>query len=207
MKGFALIPTLAWLSLALGGLLSYLCNTGMVPTIAPDLQLLQAEMGPVVRNYEIPVEAAILGDLPPERFTFQSIAGPEGQEGRLYVAYYKRSRRWSGRPHDLDICYRSMGYSELETEQWEVPGGGLVWGRVFEKPDRKVRVVHWLQNPGLAPGPDSVIKKISRLTTAHGLRQDIASIYMEFDYEGAPSKEALSEAAQAVIDDVESLWR
>ena len=207
MNGFALLPTLAWSSLALGAVLSYLCNTGMVPSVAPDLDAMAPTMGPIERNYEIEFPIAALGDLPPERFTFQSIAGPDGQEGRLFLSYYERSRRWSGRPHDLDVCYRSMGYAELETEIWKTPSGATLWARVFENQQRKVRVVHWLQTPGTPPGPVSLLDKLSRITDSQGLRQDIASIYLEFDLETAPDKAALIAASEAVIDDLEILWR
>jgi len=207
VKGFALIPALAWAALLLGGGLSYLCNTGLVPSVAPDLGALSPSMASIQRNFEIEFPIEALGDLPPERFTFQSIAGPDGQEGRLFVSYYKRSRRWSGRPHDLDVCYRSMGYAQLGTEIWETPKGATLWARVFEKQGRQVRVVHWLQTPGTQPGPVSLLDKIGRIGDPDGLRQDIASIYLEFELESAPSKEALISAAQAVIDDLDGLWR
>lgn len=207
MKGFAPLPALAWGALLLGGALSYLVNTGVVASVPPDLTKMAPEMGSIVRNYEIEFPIEALGDLPPERFTFQSIAGPDGQEGRLFVSYYKRSRRWSGRPHDLDVCYRSMGYAERDTEVWQTPEGATLWSRIFENQERKVRVVHWLQTPGTLPGPVSLLDKLGRIGDSDGLRQDIASVYLEFELETAPDKEALVSASQAVIEDLDRLWR
>ncbi|MHC4823528.1 MAG: exosortase-associated EpsI family protein [Planctomycetota bacterium] len=206
-QGIALLPAIAWLALVAGGALSLLCNSGWVnPSQVPELHDIHAEMGPLKANYTIDVDPGILGDLPPEAFLFQSLAGPDGQEGRLYIAYYTRGRRWSGRPHDVDVCYRSMGYQELSAHQIETPSGSILWSRVFERGDETKRVVHWLQKPGRAPGPESVWDLLWLLGSPSGLRQDIASIYLEFDLETAPSETDLADAAQALIEEVETLW-
>jgi hypothetical protein len=207
-KGFALLPTLAWLSLIVGGLFSLLTDTGWLnPAVAPDLQLLPKQFGSFAHNYEIEVDPIVLGDLPPERFTFQSIAGPEGQLGSLYVAYYTRGRRWSGRPHDVNVCFRSLGYTELSAELLHTAKGAILWSRVFTNEERTVRVVHWQQKPGTLPGPQGPFFMLSRLFSPYGLRQDIASAYMEFDLESAPAPEELAAAAQVLIDQLEKLWQ
>ncbi len=199
---------LAWLSILSGGALSVFCNTGWLnPSHIPALSQLQPQMGTIVRDHEIPVNPEVLGDLPPETFTFQSVIGPEAQEGRLYVAYYQRARRWTGRPHDLDVCYRAMGFEELQVETWHTPSGAAVWSRIFQRDDEVVRVVHWLQKPGLLPGPEKALQRLSRLFSAGGLRQDIASVYFEFPLNSSPSKPELLSAADTLIRNLESLWQ
>lgn len=207
-KGFALLPTLAWLSLLVGGLLSLITGTGWLnPAVTPDLQQLPKQFGPFAHEYEIEVDPIVLGDLPPEQFTFQSVVGPNGQTGNLYLAYYTRGRRWSGRPHDVNVCFRSLGFTELSVETLQTAKGAVLWSRVFANEERTVRVVHWQQKPGTAPGPQGPLHMLSRLFTPYGLRQDIASVYMEFDLESAPSGEELAAAAQELIDQLEKLWQ
>lgn len=208
MKRSAFLPSIAWLSLIAGGLLSLVTDTGLLnPAVAPDLTEMHAQMGDFARNFEIEVDPIVLGDLPPERYTFQSIAGPDGQEGRLYIAYYSRGRRWSGRPHDVDVCFRSLGFQELETSSLTTTGGAVLWSRVFQNEEDTVRVVHWQQRPGLLPGPQGPFYMLTRLFAPQGLRQDIASIYMEFPVDGAPAEADYAAAAQVVIDQLEELWQ
>jgi hypothetical protein len=208
MKTPALLPKIAWLSLIAGGLLSLVTDTGLLnPAVTPDLTQLHAQMGDFERNFEIEVDPIVLGDLPPERYTFQSIAGPDNQEGRLYIAYYTRGRRWSGRPHDVDVCFRSLGFQELETSTLTTSSGAVLWSRIFANEEDTVRVVHWQQRPGVLPGPQGPFHMISRLFAAQGLRQDIASIYMEFSVDDAPAEADYAAAAQVVIDQIEELWQ
>ncbi|MCP4093304.1 MAG: hypothetical protein GY747_07635 [Planctomycetes bacterium] len=207
MNILSLLPKIAWTSLLLGGAMSLMTDTGWMNTpVTPDLSQLE-DFGPVKRNYEIEVDPAILGDFPPERFTFQSIAGPDGQEGRMYIAYYKRGRRWSGRPHDVNVCYRSMGFKELDAKVLKSTEGAELWSRVFQSETRTVRVVHWLQRPGILPGAESPLTSLKMMATPEGVRQDISSAYFEFDLEGAPSEEQLAESAQVVINQLEDLWK
>jgi uncharacterized protein DUF3485 len=208
MNRSTLLPKLSWFSLIAGGLLSLITSTGWFnPAVTPDLQKFPAQMGPFLRNYEIEVDPLILGDLPPERYSFQSIAGPDGQEGRLYIAYYARSRRWSGRPHDVNVCFRSQGFEEFQTETLLTTRGAVLWSRVFRKPEREVRVVHWQQRPGTLPSPREPFDTLRRLLTPQGLRQDVASIYLEFDLDTAPQDKDLAAASQAIIDQIEQLWQ
>jgi len=159
------------------------------------------------REHEIPVQPEVLGDLPPESFTFQSVRGPHGQEGRLYVAYYQRARRWTGRPHDLDVCYRAMGFQQLQVEVWHTPAGASVWARTFQRGEERVKVVHWLQKPGQLPGPEKALQRLLRLFSKDGLRQDIASVYFEFPQASAPTKKEFLSAADSLIQNLENLWQ
>jgi hypothetical protein len=208
MKGFALLPKFAWLSLTIGGLLSLGTQSGWLKSpIVPDLQEIPSQMGPIKRNYEIEVDPIILGDLPPERYSFQSIQGPDGQEGCMYIAYYTRGRRWSGRPHDVNVCFRSLGFDELQTETLQTASGAILWSRIFHNEERTVRVVHWQQRPGVLPGSQGPLHILRRLFSPNGLRQDIASIYLEFDLDTAPLDKDLAAAAQVIIDQIEQLWQ
>lgn len=207
MKGFTLLPVLAWGLLLFGGGVSLFCNSGLLnPSILPDLALLDQELGPFTRDFEIEVDPELLGDLPPETFTFQNIVGPDGQFGRMYIAYYSRGRRWSGRPHDLQVCYRAMGYAELEVESLPTDSGAELWSRVFQREGQTVKVIHWLQKPGRAPKEESFSDHLGRLFTKNGLRQDVASIYFEFDLADAPSDAAYLDASVELIAQVEKLW-
>ncbi|MFK5956133.1 MAG: exosortase-associated EpsI family protein [Planctomycetota bacterium] len=207
MKGFALFPALAWFLILFGGGISLLCNSGWInPSITPDLALLETQIGPFARDFEIEVDPELLGDLPPERFTFQNIIGPNGQYGRLYIAYYSRGRRWSGRPHDLQVCYRAMGYTELEVDSLKTESGAVLWSRIFQRGNQTVKVIHWLQKPGRLPKEEGVSDHLQRILTKNGLRQDVASIYFEFDLADAPSDEAFIAASDDLISQVEALW-
>lgn len=207
MKLTRLLPKVAWTSLILGGLTSILTDTGWLNTpISPDFSQLQEQLGPLNRKFEIEVDPAVLGDCPPERFSFQSVIGPDSQDGVLYIAYYQRGRRWSGRPHDVNVCYRSMGYKETDARLIQTVEGAQLWSRVFENDSRKVRVVHWLQRPGVVPGDESALTSLKMLFSPQGVRQDIASAYFEFDLDGAPTEAQLAAGAQALIEQLEILW-
>ena len=187
--------------------MSVLTDTGWLNSpVTPDFSQLEKQLGPLNRNFEIEVDPAALGDYPPERFTFQSVAGPDGQEGVLYISYYQRGRRWSGRPHDVNVCYRSMGYKEVDAKVIHTVEGAELWSRVFENDTRKVRVVHWLQRPGIVPGDESALTSLKMLFSPQGVRQDISSAYFEFDLEEAPTEEQLAAGAQALIEQLEHLW-
>ena len=207
MKIRALLPALAWGILLLGGGISLFCNSGLLnPSVTPNLAQLQEQIGPFARDFEIEVDPELLGDLPPETFTFQNILGPDGQYGRMYIAYYSRGRRWSGRPHALEVCYRAMGYTELDVQTLSTPSGARLWSRIFERESQTVKVIHWLQKPGRLPKEESFSHHLGRIFTKNGLRQDVASIYFEFDLADAPSDEAFLAASEELIAQVEGLW-
>jgi len=207
MKGFALLPVLAWGLLLLGGGVSLFCNSGLLnPSVIPDLNLLEPQLGLFARDFEIEVDPELLGDLPPETFTFQNILGPDGQYGRMYIAYYSRGRRWSGRPHDLQVCYRAMGYTESDVNTLTTKSGAVLWSRVFQRENQTVKVIHWLQKPGRLPKEEGAWDHLQRVFQKNGLRQDVASIYFEFDLADAPSDEAFAGAAEELMGQVESLW-
>jgi hypothetical protein len=208
MKGSVLAPILAWGLLLIGGCFSAFCNTGILnPSILPDLALLDQELGPFTRDSEIEVDPELLGDLPPESFTFQSILGPDGQFGHMYIAYYSRGRRWSGRPHDLQVCYRAMGYTELEVNTLPTSSGAKLWSRVFQRGSQTVKVIHWLQKPGRLPKEEDIADHIKLLFSKNGMRQDVASIYFEFDLVDAPSDADFLAASEKLIAQVETLWK
>ncbi|PCJ55644.1 MAG: hypothetical protein COA70_00770 [Planctomycetota bacterium] len=207
MKGFTLLPVLAWGLLLFGGGVSLFCNSGVLnPSVLPNLSLLEPQLGPFARDFEIEVDPELLGDLPPETFTFQNILGPDGQYGRMYIAYYSRGRRWSGRPHDLQVCYRAMGYAESGVDTLITKSGAVLWSRVFQRENQTVKVIHWLQKPGRQPKEEGFSDHLQRVFQKNGLRQDVASIYFEFDLADAPSDEAFAGAAEELIRQVESLW-
>jgi hypothetical protein len=133
----------------------------------------------------------------------------QGREGRLFLAYYARAQRWSGRPHDLEKCYAAAGWSEREAHRLE--GAHHPWSRLFERPGAEgereaVRVVHWLERPGpdedrLAPG-----ELLSRLVGGNGFRPDVVSAYFEFAADDAPGDQAAAAAVAALSAALEDAW-
>ena len=123
--------------------------------------------------------------------------------GKLWIAYYARGRRWSGRPHDLPGCYRADGWEETAARRIATPGGAALWSRDFAREDASIRVVHWVQHPGVLPGATL----LDRLRSGSGTRRDVASVYWEFPAAAAPPDASFASASQALIDELERLWR
>lgn len=202
------IRLLALSALGLGGAISWGSSTGLLnPGAEPQLDQLPKQFGALEHVITYEVDSGLLGDLPPDRFTFQDLKDEQGNIGKLYVAYYRRGRRWSGRPHELTICYRAMGYHMLGGVERPLADGSRVRWTTFTKEGKEIQVVHWLQRPGLQPGHDSAGDYLGRMTSLDGLRQDVASVYLEFPVEASPSDEVLLEAAQAVSDALAASWK
>ena len=110
-----LLNSLSFASLFLAAAFAGAVELGLLAHArTPDLATLPETLGPLTLGAEIPFDAAALGQTPPEAFTFRAVIDAAGHEGRLFVAYYARAQRWSGRPHDVDRCFTAMGYAERE---------------------------------------------------------------------------------------------
>jgi hypothetical protein len=206
----SLLRILAFLTLGLGGAIAWGSSTGILnPRVEPALEELPLQFGPLRHVLTHDVDSGLLGDLPPDLFTFQDLSDEAGNVGKLYIAYYKRGRRWSGRPHDLTICYRAIGYDMLGGRLRRLGDGSEVWMRRFTstKTGEEITVVHWLQRPGLLPGHDGAADYLGRMTSLQGLRQDVASVYLEFPSAAMPGEQQLLDAAQAVIDSLATVWK
>lgn len=198
----------AWLLLALGGVMSWGLAMGWLnPIHPPDLEALPLEFGGL-RTLEIyPVDSSLLGDLPPDRYTFRRIGVEEEDQGELYVAYFERGRRWSGRPHDLEVCYRAAGWELLQSRVLWTSSGAMIQAQDFRKETATIRVFHWIQQPGLMPGKMGMGAQLQRMRGPAILRQDVASNYLQFPIEDAPPDERAVVAAEALIQGLEALWR
>ena len=124
----------------------------------------------------------------------------------MYLAYFERGLRWSGYPHPVDICYRSLGFEDLDARVLWTQAGARLSVHDFDREGEQVRVLHWQQRPSLVPGTEDAGALLGRLRTVDGLRQDVASIYFEFPLAGAPSDAELASAAADLIPALESLW-
>jgi hypothetical protein len=199
-----LLSVLSWLAFALAGAFSWLVDGGiLIRPVPPELAGLPERLAGFELGAELPIEPGALGDLPPERTSYRRVRDAAGNEGVLFVAYYLRSRRASGRPHDVDLCYRSLGWQEQEARELE-PG---LWSRRLEREGRTVRVVHWLEHPGDEAAGLTPRAIVARLSSPRGLRPDVASIYFEFDAGAAPDEQAFVDAAHALSASLETLWR
>ena len=197
--------TWAWSLLFLSGVFSLLVEGGfLIRPVAPDLARLPARIASLELLEEMPVESADLGDLPPERFLFRRVRDPAGHEGKLYIAYYRRAQRWSGRPHDVNVCYESLGWQERSARRSR--SAPFPWTRVFERDGTALRVLHWTEHPGPESDPIAPATIASRLASPRGFRPDVASIYLEFAEAQALSADELQLAAQALSDGIERLW-
>lgn len=117
-----LLTSAAWLALFAGAGFTFLVERGYLgAAVAPDLALLPAHIGTLEVLEEIPLEPGSLGTQPPERYAFRRVLDARGAEGRLFVAYYARAQRWSGRPHDVEKCYAALGWQELEARRLVEP--------------------------------------------------------------------------------------
>lgn len=201
------LPGIAWFLLALGGATSWGIAIGWLnPVHPPDLMALPEEIGPLrtLRIYE--VDSGLLGDLPPDRFTFRQVGDGAGHEGEMYLAYFERGRRWSGRPHDLETCYRSGGWQAEAPRTLQTPSGARLSAQDFTKDGERIRVFHWIQQPGLLPGSEGMAAQLRRMFGPAILRQDMASIYLQFPAAQAPADESAIQTTEALIRALEALW-
>ncbi|MSR61558.1 MAG: exosortase-associated EpsI family protein [Planctomycetes bacterium] len=200
-----LLTSAAWLALFAGAGFTFLVERGYLgAAVAPDLALLPAHIGTLEVLEEIPLEPGSLGTQPPERYAFRRVLDARGAEGRLFVAYYARAQRWSGRPHDVEKCYAALGWQELEARR--LVEAHRPWSRLFEREGETIRVVHWLERPG--PDEDQLEWRQlgSRLSSLRGFRPDVASVYLEFPAAAAPSDAEAEQAADELSRALEQLW-
>jgi len=205
----SLARSLAWAALYLSAVLSFALETGRLGSAhPPDLARLPAEIGPLRLLEEIPFERSSLGERPPERHTFRRVLGPGGEEGRLFVAWYARSQRWSGRPHDLEKCYAALGWCERDVRRLDE--AHRPWVRSFERPSadgpEAIQVVHWLEHPGPDHDRLAPAELLGRLTAGRGFRPDVASVYFEFPATETPDDADLRSAVAALSAALEDLW-
>jgi uncharacterized protein DUF3485 len=201
------IRRLAWLLLFCAGTLSHLSSRGILnPTVMPKLESLPSHFGPLSRAESYELDPLSLGSIAPDRFLYQEVLTPAGDSGLCYLAYFERGKRWSGYPHNVDVCYRSLGWSELDSRIIETPGGARLQLTDFQREDKQIRVVYWQQRPSLLPGFQTAAQHLARLGSLDALRQDIASVYFEFPVSSAPTDEEFGLAAHALILSLESLW-
>jgi len=203
------LRALAWIAFYLAAAFSLLVETGRLGTPRPpDLAQLPARLGPLQVLAEIPFEAEALGPQPPERWAYRLVRDEQGHEGRLFVAWYERAQRWSGRPHDVEKCFAALGWQEREARR--LAEAHRPWSRLFEREGEDgaeaIRVVHWLERPGadqdrLAPG-----ELVARIRSGRGFRPDVASAYLEFPAAAAPSDDACAAAVEALSRALEDLW-
>ncbi|NOT30702.1 MAG: exosortase-associated EpsI family protein, partial [Planctomycetes bacterium] len=181
-----ILRALPWLVLYLCAGFSLLVERGLFGSpVAPDLARLPAQLGPLQRLELLPFEAAALGQDPPERYAFHRVRDAHGNEGRLFLAYYERAQRWSGRPHDVEKCYTALGWQQREAHR--LTEAHRPWSRLFEREGRALRVVHWLERPGSDEDRLDPREFGARLVSGRGFRPDVVSIYLEFEAELAPS--------------------
>jgi hypothetical protein len=208
-----LLRALPWLALYLCAGFSCLVESGALGrAVAPDLARLPSRLGTLEVLEELPVDPAAFGKQPPERTTFRRVRDAHGREGRLFVAYYERAQRWSGRPHDLEKCYAAQGWQEREAHRLE--HAHRLWSRLFaragegeaEDDAKAIRVLHWLELPG--PDRDRLDWRElrSRVASGRGFRQDVASVYLEFPADAAPDERELVTAVSALSAALEGLW-
>jgi hypothetical protein len=204
-------PLLAWLALYLSAAFSLAVERGLLGSpVAPDLSRLPARAGTLELLEELPFEREALGAQPPERWSFRRVRDSRGHEGRLFVAYYERAQRWSGRPHDVEKCFAALGWEEREVRRLDEPH--RPWSRTFERSiegapvPEALRVVHWLERPG--PDRDALSSRelLARLAAARGFRPDMASIYLEFPAHATPDDPELVAAVAALSAALEALW-
>ncbi len=200
-----ILSTLPWLALYLCAAFSLAIERGLLGAPrAPDLAALPARLGAFALGPEIELEPGALGKQPPERHAFRLVTDARGNEGRLFVAYYERAQRWSGRPHDVEKCFAALGWQEREVHRLEE--AHRPWSRRFERDGRTIRVVHWLERPG--PDEDRLeLRQLgARLASGRGFRPDVASIYFEFEEGFAPDDAEAAAAVAALSRALEELW-
>ncbi len=200
-----LLRTLPWFALYLCAGFSFLIERGLFgAAVAPDLARLPTRIGPFELLAELSIEEGALGTEPPERHAFRLVRDAHGNEGHLFIAYYARAQRWSGRPHDVEKCFEALGWREREARQ--LGEAHHPWTRHFERDGKTIRVVHWLERPG--PDDDRLDARelAARLASGRGFRPDVASIYFEFPSDAAPDDAESAAAVAALSRTLETLW-
>ncbi len=194
-----------WFLLIAAGMLSFAVEMGAwIRPVPPDLARLGGTIGGLELGPEIALEPSALGDRPPERFLYRSARLADGSEGRLFVAWYRRAQRWSGRPHDVDRCYRSLGWEQRCAARSRVTP--YPWTRLFAREDESLRVVHWLEHPGEEADPIAPAVWWSRLRSPRGLRPDVVSVTLELPASATTPAHEIEAAARALSDEIEWLW-
>jgi hypothetical protein len=202
------VNRISWALLILAGLLANGNALGWIGrAVPPDLGRLAGrsygEFAPLER---IAVAPESLGDLPPERWLFHSYATPGGAEGVMFAAYYLQDRRWSGRPHPVEVCFVADGWSLDDRRVLHASSGARYDARHLTRGERRILVVHWTQHPGALPGEDFLRALRRRASGASGLRRDVLSVYWEFELDTAPPDAALTAACEELREAVEALW-
>lgn len=199
------LSALPWLLLLLSAAFSLLIESGLLAApVAPDLAQLPAQLGSLELLEELPVEPGAMGEQPPERFLFRRVRDARGNVGRLFVAYYRRAQRWSGRPHDVEKCFAALGWQERESRR--LAEIHRPWSRLFERDGEALRVVHWLERPGADGDALTLDTLAARFGDWRGFRPDVVSIYFEFDANAAPSDEEAADAVHALSAALDRLW-
>jgi len=202
MRALHAIP---WLALFLAAAFSLLVESGLwIQPVPPDLALLPPRLGSIELLEELPVAPDALGERPPERFSYRRIRDAAGHEGKLFIAYYRRAQRWSGRPHDVDRCFAAQGWEQRAATRLDAERGS--WSRRFERAGESIRVVHWLERPG--PDGDDLAWQtlVARLASSRGFRPDVASIYFEFREDARPTDAEFEAGVSALSRALEKLW-
>ena len=138
--------------------------------------------------------------------TFRAVVDAAGNEGWLYVGYYRRGRRWSGQPHSIVTCYIVQGWEYRDTEVHRTPAGATVGIHRFERQGESARVLSWVQEPDLRPGMGFFERLFRRLSVTHFLRTDVAQVYFEFPADAHPTPEEWTEAVDLTMAELERLW-
>lgn len=200
-----LLNTLSFASLLLAAAFAGVVELGWLARArTPDLATLPTTLGPLTLGAEIPFDAAALGETPPEAHAFRAVTDAAGREGRLFIAYYARAQRWSGRPHDVDKCFTAMGYEERAVHT--LVEAHRPWSRLFAKDGESIRVVHWLERPGDDANELGLAPLLARLADGSGFRPDVCSVYFEFAAEEAPDDAAAAEAVAALSRALDARW-
>lgn len=200
-----LLSTLSVSALLLSAGFAGAVEAGLLARAAcPDLATLPTTLGPLTLGPEIPFDPAALGETPPEAFTFRAVRDADGREGQLFIAYYARAQRWSGRPHDVDRCFTALGYVEREVHALDE--AHRPWSRRFEQDGQAIRVVHWLERPGADANSLGPAALVARLVDGSGFRPDVCSVYFEFPAEAAPDDAAAAAAVTALSQALDARW-
>lgn len=205
----------AWLALYLCAAFAGLLESGFLGRpVAPDLTGLPARIGALELLEELPLDPADLGEQPPERSAFLRVRDARGNEGRLFIAYYERAQRWSGRPHDVEKCYASLGWQERSAHRLDE--AHRPWSRLFaraapgggpgESTEESIRVVHWIERPGPDEDRLAASELLARLGSARGFRPDVASLYLEFPAGAGPDDGECVAVVQELSRLLESRW-
>jgi hypothetical protein len=207
----SLARLLAWSLLYVGATFSCALESGrLAAPIVPGLAELPAQAGPLALLDEIAFDVSALGSVPPEAHSYRRVRAAAGREGRLFLAYYERAQRWSGRPHDLEACYAAAGWTERESHRLDE--AHRPWSRLFERmsstgESESVRVVHWLERPGPDEDRLAPAELVRRLAAGGGFRPDVVSVYFEFPAEDELDDDEAGAAAAALSTAIESVWR